>query len=102
MVQAQMVSHILSAALDGRPLIRVWLWWQEVIWVVLWSIAGSAIALYIRHRGWAIAAIVIAIAILYILCYLLFLQGTWVPLLPPLLTLAIGPFLTKFLRKFLP
>ncbi|CDM93920.1 MAG: CHASE2 domain-containing protein [Limnospira maxima] len=102
MVQAQMVSHILSAALNGRPLIRVWLWWQEVIWVVLWSIAGSAIALYISHRGWAIAAIVIAIAILYILCYLLFLQGTWVPLLPPLLTLAIGPFLTKFLRKFLP
>ncbi|AMW27895.1 MULTISPECIES: CHASE2 domain-containing protein [Arthrospira] len=98
MVQAQMVSHILSAALDGRALIGVWVWWQEVIWVVVWSMAGSAIALYIGNSDIVmITAIVIAIAILYILCYLLLLQGTWVPLLPPALTLAIAPFLRKFL-----
>jgi CHASE2 domain-containing sensor protein len=102
MMQAQMVSHILSAVLDGRPIITVWVWWGEAIWIGLWSVVGSAIALCIGNREWAIAAIAFAIGLLYIVCYLLFLQGTWVPLIPPALALAIGPFLRKFLRKFLP
>jgi CHASE2 domain-containing sensor protein len=63
---------------------------------------GSAIALCIRNRGWAIAAIAMAIGVLYIVCYVLFLQGTWVPLIPPALALVIGLILRKFLRKFLP
>ena len=93
MVQVQMVSHILSAVLDGRPPIGVWVWWGEAIWVGLWSMVGSAIALCIRNREWEIAAIAMAIGVLYLVCYVLFLQGTWAPLIPPALALVICPLL---------
>ncbi|MCT7993456.1 CHASE2 domain-containing protein [Laspinema olomoucense] len=90
MIQAQKVSEILSAALDGRPMIKVWSGWGEVIWIGLWSGVGSAIARCIRGRLRRVSAIPLAIAFLYILCYLLFLQSTWVPLIPPALALVIG------------
>jgi len=89
-IQAQMVSQILSAALDGRPQIGVWVWWGEVIWIGLWSGVGSAIAWRIRGRIRMVGAIPVAIGLLYLLCYLLFLQSTWVPLIPPALALVIG------------
>ncbi|GAB4286478.1 MAG: hypothetical protein Fur0025_19010 [Oscillatoriaceae cyanobacterium] len=91
MIQAQMVSDILSAALDGRPLIGVWEWWGEAIWIALWSMVGSAIGWRVRGKVWTVGAIVCAILSLYALCYLLFIQGTWVPLIPAALSLVIGP-----------
>ncbi|MCT7958975.1 CHASE2 domain-containing protein [Laspinema palackyanum] len=89
-IQAQMVSQILSAALDERPLISVWSGWGEVLWIGLWSGVGSAIAWCIRGRIRRLSAIPLAITLLYLLCYLLFLQSTWVPLIPPALALVIG------------
>lgn len=91
-IQAQMVSQILSAALDGRPIITVWSGWGEAMWIGLWSVVGSAIAWRIRGRVGMVVAIGIAIAILYGLCYLLLLQGRWVPLVPSALAL-VGGFL---------
>ncbi|MCT7968038.1 CHASE2 domain-containing protein [Laspinema sp. D1] len=90
LIQAQKVSEILSAALDGRPMMRVWSGWGEVIWIGLWSGVGSAIAWCIRGRLRRVSAIPLAIALLYLLCYLLFLQSTWVPLIPPALALVIS------------
>ncbi|MEB3828085.1 CHASE2 domain-containing protein [Phormidium sp. CCY1219] len=90
MLQAQMVSQILSAVLDGRPLIGVWFWWGETIWIALWSAVGGVIFWGIRGPLRTVGAIATAIAVLYALCFLLFLQGTWVPLIPPALALVIS------------
>ncbi len=92
MIQAQMVSDILSAALDGRPVIGVWEWWGEAIWIALWSMVGSAIGWRVRGKVWTVGAIVCAILSLYALCYLLFVQGTWVPLIPAALSLVLCPW----------
>ena len=35
-LQAQMVSQIISAALDDRPLLWVWKSWQEIAWIYGW------------------------------------------------------------------
>lgn len=90
LLQAQKVSEIISAALDKRPMIKVWSGWKEVLWIGLWSGIGSAIAWCIRGKIRRVSAILLAIALLYFLCYLLFLQSTWVPLIPPALALVIG------------
>ncbi|MBW4476056.1 MAG: CHASE2 domain-containing protein [Tolypothrix brevis GSE-NOS-MK-07-07A] len=81
-VQAHMVSHILSAVLDRRPLLSVLPKWGEVIWVWCWSMVGGIIAWYFRsplHLGIAIAC---GLIILYGVCLYIFIQGVWIPLVP--------------------
>ena len=85
--QAQMVSQILSAVLDGRPLLWVWPMWGEVLWVWGWSVVGGAIAWRcqtIRDRGLAGVA---SLGVLSGLCFGLITQGGWVPLIPSALAL---------------
>ncbi|GAX41122.1 hypothetical protein NIES4075_20910 [Tolypothrix sp. NIES-4075] len=90
-VQAHMVSQILSAVLDRRPLLSVLPKWGEVLWVWCWSIGGGMIAWYFRsplHLGIAIA---IGLAILYGVCLYILIQGVWIPLVPSALVfLACG------------
>jgi CHASE2 domain-containing sensor protein len=81
-VQAHMVSQILSAVLDRRPLLSVLPKWCEVLWIWYWSIGGGIIAWYFRsplHLG---IAIVTNLAILYGVCLYVLIQGLWIPLVP--------------------
>ena len=87
-IQAHMVSQILSAVLDNRPLI----WWLpksvEVLWIGSWSLLGGVMAWRWRWPMGIIASLGVALGILYISCWgLLALQGGWLPLVPPALTL---------------
>ncbi|QFS51520.1 CHASE2 domain-containing protein [Nostoc sphaeroides] len=43
-VHAQMISQILSAVEDQRPLLRVWSAWEDVLWICGWSLVGSYLA----------------------------------------------------------
>lgn len=86
-VQAHMVSQIISAVLDRRPLLSVLPKWCEVLWVWYWSISGGIIAWYFRsplHLGIAIAS---GLAILYGICLYVLIQGVWIPLIPSALVL---------------
>lgn len=86
-LQAQMVSQILSAVLDQRPLLWVWDQWSEGLWIWGWSIVGGILAWRFRsllHLGLAIA---VALGILSSLCFLLLTRGGWVPLVPSTLVL---------------
>ena len=40
-LHAQMTSQLLGAALDDRPLLRVWTVAQEALWVTVWSLAAA-------------------------------------------------------------
>ncbi|NEP58117.1 MAG: CHASE2 domain-containing protein [Symploca sp. SIO2G7] len=85
-VQAHMVSQILSAVLDERPLIGAWALWGEVLWVWCWSLAGGLIVW--RFRLWLQLALVTgALVILYGLSLVLLIQGIWVPLVPSAIVL---------------
>jgi CHASE2 domain-containing sensor protein len=89
-VQAQMVSQIVSAVKDGRPLLLVVPIGGEVLWVWGWSVIGSAIAVVCRSKLYFIVAIVSALFVLYILCLTLFIQGIWLPLIPSALVLVVS------------
>ncbi|AFZ23943.1 putative transmembrane sensor domain protein [Cylindrospermum stagnale PCC 7417] len=87
LVQAQMVSQILSAVLDKRPLLRVWPLWVEMVWIWSWSVGG--VLLVWRWRSFTQVALVVGITsgVLYILCFSLLIWGTWVPFVPSALSL---------------
>lgn len=88
LVQAHMVSQILSAVLDGRPLLRSWNPFAEVMWIWVWSVAGGLLAWQMRH-SWTrlLIFVVVGCGILYIFCFGLFIQGYWVPFVPSALAL---------------
>ncbi|WP_017652591.1 CHASE2 domain-containing protein [Fortiea contorta] len=89
-LQAQMVSQILSAVLDGRPLLWTWALWGEVMWIWGWSSSGILVAWYLRQsRGIAIAiATACQLVILSAMCLILLtFFSCWVPLIPTTLAL---------------
>lgn len=82
-IHAQSLSQLLSAVLDGRPLIWYWSTWGEVLWIFGWSVAGGTLAWSFR-RPWLFAlAGGAAIAILCGTSYVVFLQAGWIPVVPP-------------------
>lgn len=81
-VHAQMTSHILSAVLDERPLLWVWPAGAEVVWIWGWAFVGGVIAWGYRLSLLRLVIVGATLGILYLLCFGLFLQGGWVPLVP--------------------
>ena len=86
-IQAHMVSQLLSAVLDGRPLLEVWPLWGEVLWVWGWSVVGGALAWRCRSRLHLLLTGGVALGVLYVMCFGLFTQGSWVPFVPSVLAL---------------
>lgn len=103
-LQAQMVSQIVSAILDGRPLIWWWPFWGDVLWIAVWSSVGGIIIWYFRQpKHWWLVGSASLVGIVGI-CYLIFtFQSGWVPLVPPALALVaaagIVMLITFRLRK---
>jgi CHASE2 domain-containing sensor protein len=88
LLQAHMISQILSAVLDGRSLLVTWHPLAEVVWIWIWAVAGGLLAWQIRHSLPRLVAIVIVSSgIVYIICLSLLIRGYWVPFVPSLLTL---------------
>ncbi|MFM9265356.1 CHASE2 domain-containing protein [Tychonema sp. BBK16] len=81
-IQAQMVSQLISAALDGRPLIWWWDFWVDGLWIWGWGVVGGAIAWRYQSKQYLIIVTGTSIAILYGVCWIFFTQSGWVPLIP--------------------
>lgn len=81
-VHAQMVSQIISAVLDGRKLLWVWSIWGEFFWIWAWGVAGGLLVLVSDRLLYWVGGGILAIVVLGGICFLLFLQGWWVPLVP--------------------
>lgn len=84
-VQAYFVSQIISAALEGRPILQVWSKFWECLWIFIWCYLGAVTAWRIRHAVSGIVAIFVACTLLFVIAYLAFLSGWWIPLIPSLL-----------------
>jgi CHASE2 domain-containing sensor protein len=83
MLHAQMVSQLLSAALEGRPLLWTGALWMETLWIGAWSLLGGLLALYLRQIAVLGLATGVAIATLFSICLVSLIQfGYWMPLLP--------------------
>lgn len=94
-VHANIVSQITSAALEGRLLMRTWPQWGEQTWVLFWSALGAIISWKWRssrklaQKSLGVKALQVSLASTLLLgtAYLAFLNGWWIPLVPPLIAL---------------
>ncbi|AKG20280.1 CHASE2 domain-containing protein [Calothrix sp. 336/3] len=98
-VQAQMLSQILSHVLDKRPLLQTWNPWQESVWILLWAlIAGFSLG---RSPSFSRLLFVICITTIsvYILCLFLLIRSYWVPFLPSAMALIGTTTVIKIIRN---
>lgn len=86
-LHANIVSQIISAALDGRSLIRVWSDPIEWLWVLLWSGIGAVLGWSLRSPLRLAIGIFLTSGGLIGGSYLAFLAGWWIPVVPALLGL---------------
>jgi len=94
-LHANITSQILSAALEGRPLIQTWSQWQESLWIFFWSTVGAIITWQGRYHNkrrrvcvQRFLGLILAGGILLGSTYGAFLIGWWIPVVPPLLALS--------------
>ena len=96
-IHANIASQILSAAKEGRPLIKSLPEPVEWLWILLWSGVGCTVSWQKRYIG-GVSKFSFARANAQILVggalvgstYLAFLAGWWIPVVPPISAVAIS------------
>ena len=102
-IQAHMISQVISAVLDQRPLLWGLPQWLEVVWICCWAWIGGMLVWHWRSRCpsprhsylnipngsllWLGFFICLSLVILHGLCFAVLLRGGWLPLIPSVLTL---------------
>ena len=89
-LHAQIISQILSAALDGRALVHVWPDWLEGAWVFIWAFGGATLSWHIRNPAKSGAFLLLVSGGLFTTCYGAALFGWWLPLVTPLVGLGVS------------
>ncbi|MBE9005670.1 CHASE2 domain-containing protein [Fortiea sp. LEGE XX443] len=85
-LQAYFISELISAAIEGRPLLKVWPKFWEYLWILAWSYLGSTIIWRIKSFSKSIPRIFLSLLILFFTSYMAFLSGWWLPLIPGMIT----------------
>lgn len=86
-IQAQTVSNILGTVLDNKPLIWYFTDFAEIGWVWLWALVGGAVGWRFRNPLMFLIVGGTSLGALLGICYFLFLQAGWVPVVPPAIAL---------------
>ena len=91
-VHAQIVSHILSEAIDSRATIKSWSEPWEYLWIFGWSLAGSALIwqwrnLNIKNRKIQMLivrslSVLVLAGVLVTSCLIALTYGWWLPFVP--------------------
>ncbi|HBL12367.1 MAG TPA: adenylate/guanylate cyclase domain-containing protein [Cyanobacteria bacterium UBA11162] len=91
-VHANLTSQIISSAKEGRPLIKTWSESSEWVWIFLWSGIGAILTWQLRDTASTrkvsllrITVQLIATSLLFSSTYMIFLNGWWIPVVPPLI-----------------
>lgn len=87
-IHANFTSEMLSAVLDGRPLLRSFAWWQDVVFILTGSIIGSVVIWRWRSPIRGGLVLITCIVGLGGLTYSLFITSGWLfPVVPCLMSL---------------
>ena len=89
-IQAHKISQLISAVLDGRPLLKGWPWWGELLWIWGWSCMAGILTCVaeiipmsrLRHGLWLGVCVMCVPGSLLGTSYVLLLYGWWVPCIP--------------------
>ena len=86
-IQANLTSQIISAAIEGRASIKVWPDLLEYAWIIFWSYTGATLAWTLQSWRSTTGSLIFTSGGLLGGAYLAFLQGWWIPLVPPTFSL---------------
>ncbi|WP_414577851.1 CHASE2 domain-containing protein [Anabaena sp. CCY 9402-a] len=86
-VHANLASQILSAAIDGRPMMRATIKPLNWLLIFFWSGYSATLgAIYIKKRWLTIGGLLLAVVIILSSAYVAFLSGWLIPVFTPILT----------------
>lgn len=105
-----MVSQIVSAVLDKRPILGILPFWGDIVWIWAWSCVSGLIVWCVRsplNKGCAIFAIVIISygACAIALCAAPFgsitvlEQGLWLPFIPSAFAVVASDVVVLFVQR---
>ncbi|MEH2286835.1 CHASE2 domain-containing protein [Nostoc sp.] len=100
LLHAHMLSQILSAVLDKRPLLWVLPAWGEILGICGTSLVAGILAVYSRSLLKLAIVISAELLILYGCCFILLLHGGWMPFLPSALGLIITGISVKSAKNY--
>ncbi|MDH6084606.1 CHASE2 domain-containing serine/threonine-protein kinase [Umezakia ovalisporum] len=100
LINAHIVSQIISTVLDGRPLIWYWSEEAEILWLLGWSIIGSIAGWQLRHPLFLFAVGGTTLAALVLICTVVFSQAGWIPLIPPAIGLITSGLSTTMYTNY--
>lgn len=86
---AQVVSQILSAVLDKRPMFWFWPEWAEILWIWGWSIVGGTLAWRMTHPTRLALAFGVTVGLCCSISFGIFLLSGWVPVAAPVVALIV-------------
>ncbi|WGV26056.1 CHASE2 domain-containing protein [Halotia branconii] len=89
-LQAYFISELISAAIEGRPLLKTWPQLWESLWIFTWSYLGAVMTWQVRSKSQSMFSILLSYLALILSAYLAFLTGWWIPIIPSLLTFGIS------------
>ncbi|MBD2363905.1 CHASE2 domain-containing protein [Anabaena minutissima FACHB-250] len=86
-VHANITSQIISAAIDGRPMMRATVKPLNWLLIFFWSGYSATLgAIYIKRRWLTIGGLLLALVIILSSAYVAFLSGWLIPVFTPILT----------------
>jgi CHASE2 domain-containing sensor protein len=88
-IHAQIVSQLLNAVLEGKPLRSAWPNWVELVWIGSWALVGGSIAWVSKHPLVLGTGMVAAVVILAGSTYLIFIGHSWMPSVTPAIALIL-------------
>ncbi|NEO55943.1 MAG: CHASE2 domain-containing protein [Okeania sp. SIO3B5] len=89
-LHAHQVSQIISAVLDGRPLITFWSWQVEWLWILALSILICVVSRHFLRGFYLLLFTVENIIVLYFVSLFVLNLGIVVPLVPSILVLIVN------------
>ncbi len=85
-LQAYFISELISAALQERPLLKVWDEFWECMWIFVWACLGAMTVWQTRRTSKRVLGVILSCLLLIGCAYLLFLDSWWIPVVPALLS----------------
>jgi CHASE2 domain-containing sensor protein len=89
-IHANIASQILSAALHGRPMLRVWSQGVDCLLILLCCFVGAALSWQVKSPRKQVIIVIVAISVLGGIAYAAFLHGWWIPLVPSIIGLVVS------------
>ncbi|NEQ48961.1 MAG: CHASE2 domain-containing protein, partial [Leptolyngbya sp. SIO3F4] len=91
-IHANSADQLVSAALDGRPLLRTWSTGYEWLSILLSAVVGAVLG-NLRQLRWVSLSIIGTTSLLMVGAFLLFLGGWWIPWIPMVMGMLIATIL---------